>query len=55
MRSAPLPTPALLQFLGTISIRLYLHLTSLYAITLMAVTILHFPCRWFAGVKARSE
>ena len=28
-------------------------LAALYAITLLAVTILYFPCRWFAGVKAR--
>ena len=28
-------------------------LTALYAITALAVTILYFPCRWFAGVKAR--
>jgi len=28
-------------------------LTALYAITLCVVTILYFPCRWFAGLKAR--
>jgi uncharacterized membrane protein len=28
-------------------------LTALYAITLLAVTILYFPCRWFADLKAR--
>jgi hypothetical protein len=28
-------------------------LTALYAITLLVVTILYFPCRWFAGLKAR--
>jgi hypothetical protein len=30
-------------------------LSALYAITLLAVTILYFPCRWFAGVKARRK
>ena len=28
-------------------------LTALYAITLLVVTILYVPCRWFAGLKAR--
>ena len=28
-------------------------LTALYAITLLAVTTLYFPCRWFAALKAR--
>ena len=28
-------------------------LTALYAITLLVVTTLYFPCRWFAGLKAR--
>jgi len=28
-------------------------LTALYTITLLVVTILYFPCRWFAGLKAR--
>ena len=28
-------------------------LTALYAITLLVVTALYFPCRWFAGLKAR--
>lgn len=28
-------------------------LTALYAITVLAVTILYFPCRWFADLKAR--
>ena len=28
-------------------------LAALYAITVLAVAILYFPCRWFAGVKAR--
>jgi uncharacterized membrane protein len=28
-------------------------LTALYAITLLAVTILYFPCRWFAGLRSR--
>ena len=28
-------------------------LTALYAVTLLVVTILYFPCRWFAGLKAR--
>ena len=28
-------------------------LTSLYAITLITVVILYFPCRWFASLKAR--
>ena len=28
-------------------------LTALYAITILAVTILYFPCRWFAALKAR--
>ena len=28
-------------------------LTALYTITLLVVTALYFPCRWFAGLKAR--
>jgi uncharacterized membrane protein len=28
-------------------------LTALYAITLLTVTILYFPCKWFADLKAR--
>jgi hypothetical protein len=28
-------------------------LTALYAITLLVVTILYFPCRWFADLKSR--
>ena len=28
-------------------------LTALYSITLLVVTALYFPCRWFAGLKAR--
>ena len=28
-------------------------LTELYTITLVVVTALYFPCRWFAGLKAR--
>ena len=28
-------------------------LAALYAITVLAVTILYFPCRWFAALKAR--
>ena len=28
-------------------------LTALYAITLLVVTVLYVPCRWFAGLKAR--
>jgi uncharacterized membrane protein len=28
-------------------------LTALYAITLLAVTILYFPCRWFAELRSR--
>jgi uncharacterized membrane protein len=28
-------------------------LTALYAITLLAVTILYFPCRWFAELRTR--
>jgi uncharacterized membrane protein len=28
-------------------------LTALYAITLVAVTVLYFPCRWFASLKSR--
>jgi hypothetical protein len=28
-------------------------LTALYAITLLAVTILYFPCRWFAELRRR--
>ena len=28
-------------------------LSALYAITVLAVTILYFPCRWFADLKAR--
>ena len=28
-------------------------LTALYAITVLAVTILYFPCKWFADLKAR--
>ena len=28
-------------------------LTALYAITVLAVALLYFPCRWFAELKAR--
>jgi hypothetical protein len=28
-------------------------LAALYAITLLTVAILYFPCRWFAGLKSR--
>ena len=28
-------------------------LTALYAITVLAVAILYFPCRWFARLKAQ--
>jgi hypothetical protein len=28
-------------------------LTALYAITVLAVTILYVPCKWFADLKAR--
>ena len=28
-------------------------LAALYAITVLVVTALYFPCRWFAGLKAR--
>ena len=28
-------------------------LTALYAVTILTVTLLYFPCRWFAAVKSR--
>ena len=30
-------------------------LGALYAITILTVVILYFPCRWFAGLKSRRQ